>query len=147
MTIVSLLGTHTIFTLSSSIFDQLLLDRYAAYYITACSLCQWWKPIYSNHVKQLNSTLCSVVSHTLEDWSWSPFILYSQVLLPPYDDTMAIPSKNAPPPYGAPYIAWRTWAAVLLTDWSPLLLQQPDIPTRPGSTNIICFLFNTLCFF
>ncbi|XP_055759437.1 lysosomal-associated transmembrane protein 4B-like isoform X2 [Salvelinus fontinalis] len=28
------------------------------------------------------------------------------VLLPPYDDTMAIPSsKNAPPPYGAPYIA------------------------------------------
>ncbi|XP_038833421.1 lysosomal-associated transmembrane protein 4B-like isoform X2 [Salvelinus namaycush] len=28
------------------------------------------------------------------------------VLLPPYDDNMAIPSsKNAPPPYGAPYIA------------------------------------------
>ncbi|XP_035622502.1 lysosomal-associated transmembrane protein 4B-like isoform X1 [Oncorhynchus keta] len=52
-----------------------------------------------------NDTTVALLLHDAKPSNRADGVALSDVLLPPYDDTMSIPSKNAPPPYGAPYIA------------------------------------------
>lgn len=61
-------------------------------------------------------------THTNQILLFLLFLLYLQVLLPPYDDSLSLPPKQAPPPYTTA-TAWKH--SQHPADWTLLLIKPP----------------------
>lgn len=67
-------------------------------------------------------------------------LLYLQVLLPPYDDSVSVPPKQAPPPYSTA-TAWKHYQDP--ADWTLLLMkpQQNLCTTLPLQCTVYSWIY------